>query len=90
MSKLLDKIVDNPLNKLVLKYIEIDFLTEHVHFKNWEKSRSVYDEGGIDCFEKFGIEIPKECNFSFDIHNLMINPNAGEIFAFHTADTMLR
>lgn len=84
MNELLKKVKENPLNKKLLSFLKIDFNKKQLHFRNWELSRSEFDEGGVALFDKFGVNIPIECKFSLDIHNVMIIPNTGEIFAFHT------
>lgn len=84
MNDILNKIIKNSSNKLVLNYLKIDFIDKNLHFENWEKTRNGFDEGGIALFDKFGVNIPIECKYSLDIHNIMINPETGEIFAFHT------
>ncbi len=84
MNELLEKIINNPKNKAVIQFLDIDFTEKPFHFQNWGKSRSGFDEGGIALFDKYGINIPLECKYSLSIHNIMVNPETGEIFAFHT------
>lgn len=84
MSELFNKIINNPINELVLNYLEIDIADEPQHFRNWEKTRSGFDEGGVALFDRFGRNIPMECKYSISIHNVMIDFDTGEIFAFHT------
>lgn len=84
MNELLTKIKDNPLNKKVIQFLKLDFTNEPFYFKNWAKSGNGFDEGGITLFDRFGKNIPIECKFSIDIHNIMVFPKTGEIFAFHT------
>lgn len=84
MNELLYKIIENTSNKLVLNYLKIDFTDKTLHFQNWKNSRNGFDEGGIKLFDQIGYNIPIECKYSLDIHNIMINYNTGEIFAFHT------
>lgn len=84
MNELLNKIIDNPINNLLLKYLNIDFSDESLLFENWEKMRSGFDEGGIALFDKYGINIPIKCKYKLDSHNIMVATDTGEIFAFHT------
>ncbi|MBL3658641.1 hypothetical protein [Fulvivirga sediminis] len=84
MNELLKKVRENPLNKKLLSFLKIDFSNNWLHFRNWKLSRSGFDEGGVALFDEFGVNIPIECKYSLDIHNVLIIPNTGEIFAFHT------
>jgi len=84
MTELLKRIVRNPLNRAVLDFLKIDLTKEELHFLDWEKSGSPFDEGGTALFDRFGNSIPGECKYSLEIHNVMIVPHTGEIFAFHT------
>ncbi|WP_108801944.1 hypothetical protein [Aquimarina sp. Aq107] len=83
MNELLNKIIDIPINSLVLNYLKIDFSDDLLYFKNWGKARTEFDEGGIALFDEFGINIPIEYKYSISIYNIMVDPNTGEIFAFH-------
>jgi len=84
MTELLNKILNNPTNTLVLYFLKIDLTDEKLYFRDWETSGTGFDEGGVALFDKFGINIPNECKYSISIHNIMIEPSTGEIFAFHT------
>lgn len=84
MTELLNKILNNPTNTLVLSFLKIDLLDSELYFRDWETSGTGFDEGGVALFDKFGINIPSECKYSISIHNVMVEPNTGEIFAFHT------
>lgn len=84
MNELLNKIIVNPINSLVLKYLKIDFSDESIRFGNWLKTGSGFDEGGMALFDKYGVNIPIECKYSIGIHNIMVCVDTGEIFAFHT------
>ena len=84
MSELLSKIINNLINSLVLNFLEIDFSDKSLCIQNWKKTGTGFDEGGVALFDRFGSKIPMECKYSINIHNIMIEPKSGEIFAFHT------
>ena len=84
MNELLEKIINNPKNKAVIQFLDIDFTEKPFHFLNWEKSRSGFDEGGLALFDRFGKNIPIENKYSLGLNNIMVCLKTGEIFAFHT------
>lgn len=84
MSEILKRILNNRLNKNVLKFLKVDLRGDQVQCKTWEDAWSPFDEGGRALFDNFGVNIPAKCKYSIGIHNVMVIPETGEIFAFHT------
>jgi len=84
MSQLLNKIKSHPLNRAVLEFLKVDLKKNDLHFRNWSEARHPCDEGGIALFDNLGKLVPPECKYALSIHNVMVIPRDGEIFAFHT------
>lgn len=85
MKELLDKVLSNPKNYTLIKFLKLD-QEEHLisSFRTWADSYSGYNEGGCILFENYGAFIPEENKFSLGTHSVMLNTNTGEIFAFNT------
>jgi|GEM_PF-1611709 len=84
MVDLLDKILTNPINKIVLDYFELDKYSDPTpSFRTWANSFSGYNEGGILFFEDYGAYISDKNKFTLSIFSIMINEHSGEIFAFN-------
>lgn len=84
MKAFLDKILSHPSNQKVLDFLKIDQNAPPNYFKPWEEARFALDEGATIFFDQYGAEVPEEAKCSLGHHNLMVNEETGEIFAFHT------
>lgn len=84
MDDLLDKIITNASNEKLLDFLEIDLKKRPISFKSWTAARHPLNEGGCTFFDDYGKDVPETCKYAFETHHIMINPESGEIFAFHT------
>lgn len=84
MIKLLNKIIENPINQKVLKFLEIDTLSKELYLTCWEKSQNGFEEGACKLLNKLTKNIPTKCKYSFEHHSIIIIPVSGEIIAFNT------
>ena len=76
---LLEKIISCPKNKNVLKVLQ---LKNSMWIKTGSEAVSIFDEGSQVFFDKYAKLLPNETKIAISIHNLLINPKSGEIFAF--------
>lgn len=84
MNELLNKILDNPLNDMLLNFLKLKRESSLINsFRTWKESYSGFDEGGCIFFEDYGEYIPEETKYSWSICRVMVNNNTGEIFAFN-------
>lgn len=85
MSELFDRVLGNPGNEKVLKFLRVED-TDNLErsFHTWKEAYSGFDEGGRTFFDKYGQYLPDGTKFVLHIHSIMINENTGEIFAFNT------
>ena len=85
MEALLNKVLNNPKNHTVIKFLKLDQEDNLIQtFRTWADSYSGYNEGGCILFEDYGVYIPEENKFSISGHSIMLNTNTGEIFALNT------
>lgn len=84
MKELLDKVLNNPKNYTLIKFLKLNEDENLVQsFRTWADSYSGYNEGGCILFENYGEFIPEENKFSLSSHSVMLNTYTGEIFAFN-------
>lgn len=79
MNNLIEKITFCTENKSVL--LAIDFKNSK-WVKTGKEAGSPFDEGSQVFFGEYGKLLSSEMKVSISIHNLLINPKTGEIFAF--------
>lgn len=79
MDNLIKKIISSTENKSVLQAID---LKSSKWIKTGKEAISLFDEGSQIFFDEYGKLLPFETKVSISIHNLLINPKTGEVFAF--------
>lgn len=84
MDKLLIQLLTNNSNGPVLQFLNIDSKKDQLFFKKWEDVKSPLNEGGCSFFDEHGKYVPRTCKYALEVHHIMINPESGGIFAFHT------
>ena len=78
---LLKKISGHPDNRLAFAFMKLDVATEN-QLKSGEDI-SGFDEGGVVFFEEYAVDLPADCKWILGgIHNILVNPETGQIFAF--------
>ena len=75
------RIISHPDNAAVLALLEVaDSLPAHL--RAWDGGAS-FDEGGQVFLNKWSASLPDDCKYSLSIHNLLVEPITGRVFAFH-------
>ncbi len=79
MAATLEKIISNPINKKVLKFLDIEEKEEH-SLTWFEEKNYLASEGLKDFLE---INVPANSKFILDNFGVIVLPSSGEIIAFH-------
>lgn len=76
---IIKKIISCAENKSILKALNIE---NSKWIKIGDQAVSSFDEGSQMFFEKYARLLPSNTKVSISIHNMLINPKTGEVFAF--------
>ena len=78
---LLQKILAQPDNQPAFAFMKPD--AEQESKLNSGENISGFDEGGVVFFEEYAADLPVDCKWILGgIHNILVNPETGQIFAF--------